>query len=237
MSIFSYHLVKLPLITALKIMCSPIKPNQIDGLIHAETMSAMILGSPIFSKSRIFNREIVVFAQWKNENVLDDFLRSNPIGRQIATGWHIRLEFLRQWGSISGFKIPATNTEIANENNPVVAITIARMRYTQIPRFLRWGRPVEKQVQDNNDSPLSLASIRYPNTISTFSIWKSQKGMIDMVQGHSKMPGPKRHLHAMKERERKDFHFEFTTLRFKPLNEYGAWNNKQNYIPIKTKLL
>ncbi|MCS4224565.1 hypothetical protein [Sphingobacterium sp. BIGb0165] len=237
MSIFSYHLVKLPLITALKMMFSPINPNQIDGLIHAETMSAMILGSPIFSKSRIFNREIVVFAQWKNENVLDDFLRSNAIGKQIAKGWHIRLEFLRQWGNISGFKIPSPNTETANENNPVIAITIARMKYTQIPRFLRWGRPVEKQVRDNNGSTLSLASIRYPNTISTFSIWKSQKEMTDMVHGHSKMSQPKRHLHAMKERERKDFHFEFTTLRFKPLTEFGPWNNKQNYIPIKTELI
>jgi hypothetical protein len=55
--------------------------------------------------------------------------------------------------------------------------------------------------------------------------------MTDMVRGHSKMPKPERHINAMKERNRKDFHFEFTTLRFKPLAEYGEWNNKRNYIP------
>lgn len=230
MSKFSYHLVRLSFTSALRMMIFPIKSKKINGLIHAETMSAMILGSSIFSSSRIFNREIVVFAQWENEDYLKEFLQTNSYGKQIAKGWHVRLEFLRQWGKISGFQIPNLATEMDNEK-PVVAVTIARMKYTQIPRFLRWGRPVEKQVRDNIGTTLSLASIRYPNTVSTFSIWNTQKEMIDMVHGHSKMPQPKRHVNAMKERNRKDFHFEFTTLRFKPIAEYGEWNNKRNYIP------
>ena len=221
--------------SALRIMIFPINSKQINGLIHAETMSAMILGSSIFSNSRIFNKEIVVFAQWENEDYLNEFLQTNTYGKQIAKGWHIRLEYLRQWGKISGFQIPTLVREIDNEN-PVVAVTIARMKYTQIPRFLRWGRPVEKQVRDHRGTTLSLASIRYPNIVSTFSIWKTQKEMTDMVHGHSKMPQPKRHINAIKERERKDFHFEFTTLRFRPLTEYGEWNNKRNYIPSKTEL-
>ena len=237
MNIFSYHLVKLPLISALKLLFFPIKPNKIAGIIYAETMSTMILGSSIFSKSRIFSREIVVFAQWESENCLNHFLKLNIVGKKIEKGWHIRLEFLRQWGTISGYKIPPLVVEVEKDSNPVVAVTIARMRYTQIPRFLRWGRPVEKQVRDHNGTTISLASIRYPNIVSTFSIWKTQKEMTDMVHGHSKMSQPKRHQNAMKERERKDFHFEFTTLRFKPLAEYGEWNNKRNYIPIKTGLL
>jgi hypothetical protein len=36
----------------------------------------------------------------------------------------------------------------------------------------------------------------------------------------------------MKERKRKDFHFEFTTLRFKPLSEFGEWNGRNNLIPL-----
>jgi hypothetical protein len=236
MTVFSYHLVKLSLAAAIRMMILPVNSKQVKGLIHAETMSAMILGSSLFSTSRIFNREIVVFAQWENEVYLDDFLQTTDYGKQIAKGWHIRLAYLRQWGKISGFQIPNLVTEVANEK-PVVAVTVARMKYSQIPRFLRWGRPVEKQVRDHPATTLSLASIRYPNTVSTFSIWKTQQAMIDMVHGHSKMPEPKRHLHAMKERDRKDFHFEFTTLRFRPLSEHGAWNNKRNYIPVKTEIL
>lgn len=230
MSIFSYHLVRLSLTSALRILIFPIKSKQINGLIHSETMSAMLLGSSIFSITRFFNREIVVFAQWENEETLNKFLQTNKNGKQIAKGWHIRLEYLRQWGKISGFQIPTLEILIDNEK-PVVAVTIAKMKYTQIPRFLRWGRPVEEQVRDHFGTTLSLASIRYPNIISTFSIWKTQMEMTDMVHGHSKMPQPKRHSNAMKERNRKDFHFEFTTLRFKPIAEYGEWKNKRNYIP------
>lgn len=32
-----------------------------------------------------------------------------------------------------------------------------------------------------------------------------------------------RHARAMVERERRDFHHEFTTLRFRPLSEHGTW--------------
>jgi hypothetical protein len=235
MDIFSYHLVKLSFVSALRIMFFPVKVIQVNGLVYAETMSAMILGSPIFSASRLFNREIVFFAQWEDEIYLNDFLQSNKKGKQIAKGWHIRLEFLRQWGNISGFQIPHQEVVLTSENSPVVAVTVARMKYTQIPRFLRWGRPVEKQVLDDNGTTISLASIRYPNMVSTFSIWKTQRAMTDMVRGHSKMPQPERHINAMKERDRKDFHFEFTTLRFRPLAEYGEWNNTSNYIPNKTE--
>ena len=100
-----------------------------------------------------------------------------------------------------------------------------------VPRFLHWGRPVEKLVRDHEGTLLSLASVRFPNTVSTFSIWKTEEEMTNMVHGHSTMPKPKRHANAMKERERKDFHFEFTTLRFKPISEFGSWKGKENYIP------
>ena len=212
-------------------MLFPLKKNK--GLIHSETMSAMKLGSPIFSKTRIFNQTIIVFAQWENETSLENFLKTDSYGKLLAEGWHIRLSFLRQWGNISVFDIPIKNNEETTSNKSIVAVTIARMKYTEIPRFLRWGRPVEKLVRDHDGTTLSLASIRYPNIISTFSIWKSQLEMTNMVNGHSNMPDPKRHANAMKERNRKNFHFEFTTLRFKPISEHGQWNNCDSFLPKK----
>lgn len=231
MYLFTYHLVKLSFFQALKVLLTPLKPKNIEGLIHAETMSAMILGSPIFSKSRLFSNEIVVFAQWKDEDVLDNFIENHSLGKILAKGWFTKLEFIRQWGDFSGFQIPKINEDSLEETQSVVAVTIARMKYTEIPRFLRWGRPAEKLVRGHLGTTLSLASIRYPNTISTFSIWKTKKEMTDMVKGHSKVPQPKRHIDAMKERNRKDFHFEFTTLRFKPISEFGTWKGKNNLIP------
>lgn len=229
--LFTYHLIKLSFFSALKSVLFPINKTKIKGLIHAETMSAMELGSSIYKPTRLFSRTIVVFAQWENEKSFSEFIQLHSYGKKLSKSWYLKLKFVRQWGSISHFDIPKTQIEIADESQSVVAVTLARMKYTEIPRFLRWGRPVEKLVRDHSGTTLSLASIRYPNLISTFSIWKSQKEMVEMVHGHSKMENPKRHSDAMKERNRKDFHFEFTTLRFLPISEHGNWDGKSTYLP------
>lgn len=231
MSLFSYHLVKTTYAEALRAFLFPAKPDRIPGLIHLEVMNCMTLGAPVFAPSRMLLREIAVFAQWEDEAAIDHFLQQNSLGKTLAKGWQVRLEFMRQWGSISGFEIPEAKISPDTPDAPVVAVTIARMKLPEVPRFIKWGRPVERLVRDHPGTTLSLASIRLPRVVSTFSIWKSQKEMTDMVRGHSAVPQPKRHLNAMKERERKDFHFEFTTLRFRPIAEYGSWKGETNYIP------
>lgn len=231
MSVFTYHLVKTDYLSALRILISSPKSRNIPGLIHAEIMTVMTLGSPIFSPSRMLIRQIAVFAQWENENDIENFLAKDSLGKILSEGWHTRLTFMRKWGKFNKFEIPDETAEFENPDSPVVAVTIARMKFLQIPRFIHWGRPVEKLVRDHPATTLSLASIKFPNTVSTFSIWKNQKEMTDMVHGHSKVPKPERHTNAMKERDRKDFHFEFTTLRFEPVSEFGEWNGQRNIIP------
>lgn len=231
MSVFTYHLVKTNYFSALRILLFSPKPRNISGLIHAEIMTTMTLGSPIFSPSRMLIRQIAVFAQWEKESDIDNFLTKNNLGKILSKGWHTRLTFMRKWGKFNKFEISDETTEFENPDSPVVAVTIARMKFLEIPRFIHWGRPVEKLVRDHPATTLSLASIKFPNTVSTFSIWKTQKEMTDMVHGHSKVPKPERHADAMKERDRKDFHFEFTTLRFKPISEFGEWNGQRNIIP------
>lgn len=231
MSIFSYHLVKLPFFDATKGIFSDPISKKTNGLIHSEFMTAMTLGSPIFSTSRILIGQVAVFMQWENEIALEDYLKQDRFGRILAKGWHVRLFFIREWGKFSGFQIPDHKDKLDSPNSPVVAVTIARMKPLAVPRFIHWGRPVEKLVRDHPGTTLSLASVKFPNTVSTFSIWKTEKEMTDMVHGHSKIEKPKRHSDAMKEREKKNFHYEFTTLRFKAIAEFGSWNGKSNFIP------
>ncbi len=230
MSVFSYHLAKTNYATGLRAVLLPPRSENVPGLIQAETMTVMTLGSPIFSLSRMLFNQVAVFAQWESEDAIDEFMANDRVGKILANGWHTRLSFLRQWGSISEFEIPDENIEVEPES-PVVAVTLARMKMFQIARFIHWGRPVEKLVRDHPGTMLSLASIRFPRTVSTFSVWKSEKEMTEMVRGHSSVPHPKRHIDAMKERDRKDFHFEFTTLRFKPISESGEWDGRGRIIP------
>ncbi|MBL4705905.1 MAG: hypothetical protein JKY54_15370 [Flavobacteriales bacterium] len=231
MSVFTFHLAKTNVNSALKAFWSPPKAANVPGLIHAECMTSMTLGSASYSPSRMLIRQVAVFAQWENEAAIDQFLETDKFGKRLAKGWHVRLIFLREWGHIDEFEIPKESEEVDDPDAPVVAVTIARMKLLQIPRFIRWGRSVEKLVRDHPGKTLAMAAITLPRTVSTFSVWQSQKEMLSMVHGHNSVPKPKRHRDAMKERERKDFHYQFTTLRFKPIGEYGKWKGGSNYVP------
>lgn len=174
---------------------------------------------------------LVMFAAWNSEDSIVEFLHSTKLGQSIKSGWHLRMEFLRQWGSVSQLdSLPEPVTD-SDPHAPVAAFTLARMRFPEIPRFIKWGKPVEVLVRDHLETTFSFAAIRYPRTVATFSIWNSQKAMVDMAMGHSNVDQPTRHIDAMRERTRRDFHLEFTTLRFRPLSEHGSWEGRKTLLP------
>lgn len=232
LTIYSFHLAKTGLSTTLRNLWWPPTRGQIPGLQHAECMTRMRLGAPILSPSRAQLRRFVMFASWDTEDALEEFLGGTRLGRDLAGGWHVRLSFLRRWGHVSEYDGLPAMAEEHDMEAPVVAVTLARMRLLQVPRFIRWGRPVEALVRDHPGKTLALAAVRLPNTVSTFSVWRSAHEMTDMVRGHSAVPQPERHSAAMVERNRKDFHFEFTTLRFRALSEHGEWEGRRNIVPL-----
>ncbi|MCB8944878.1 MAG: hypothetical protein H6658_14105 [Ardenticatenaceae bacterium] len=231
MTLFTFHLAKVGIFTTVKALLLPPDKNTIPGLKHAECMIKMELGVPIVSPARMQLQTLAMFAAWENQAAVDDFLENAKLGYALARGWHVRMEFMRRWGHISEFDGLAESVGEQNPSAPVVAVTLARMKLPQVPRFIHWGKPVEKLVRDHPGTTLAAAAMRPPRTVSTFSIWKSQQEMVDMVRGHSSVPQPKRHAEAMIERNRKDFHFEFTTLRFKPIGEYGEWAGRTDFVP------
>jgi hypothetical protein len=229
--LFSFHLAKTTLATTARALLRPPTAETVPGLHHAECMTVMALGSPILSPGRMQLRHLAVFASWQNERAIDAFLTDSELGRALAEGWHVRLEFLRRWGRVSEFDdLPANAAEL-EPTAPVVAVTLARLQLSQVPRFIRWGKPVEELVRDHPGATLALAAMRPPGTISTFSVWRSQREMTDMVHGHDSVPDARRHARAMVERKRKDFHHEFTTLRFRPLAEHGIWQGRSEIVP------
>ena len=75
MNIFSYHLVKIPFALAVKGLFSNPINKKAPGLIHFEYMQAMTLGSPLISPSRFLIRQVAIFAQWENEQALENYLK------------------------------------------------------------------------------------------------------------------------------------------------------------------
>lgn len=231
MTVFTFHLAKTEIGTTVRALYRPPTRPQVPGLNHAECMTKMALGAPILSPARMQLRHLTMFAAWESHAAIDEFLAGTWLGRALATGWHVRMAFQRRWGYVSAFDGLAESVGEQDPAAPVVAVTLARMKLPQVPRFIRWGRPVEELVRDHPSTTLAIAAMRLPRTVSTFSVWNSQQEMVDMVRGHSPVPRPERHAAAMAERQRKDFHFEFTTLRFRPIAEYGIWEGRTNIVP------
>jgi hypothetical protein len=229
--LFSFHLAKSTLFTTTNALFDPPTAATFPGLRHAECMAVMTLGSPVVSPARMQLGSLAVFASWESEQALDDFLERSALGDTLAAGWHVRMEFLRRWGRLAALgDLPATAREVSPDA-PVVAVTLARLRLPEVPRFIRWGKPVEELVRDHPGATLALAAIRPPRTVSTFSVWRSLREMTNMVHGRGSAPGANRHATAMAERSRKDFHHEFTTLRFRALSEHGSWQGRRDIVP------
>jgi hypothetical protein len=236
MTVFTFHIAETHIGTTVRALWRPPTGQEVPGLNHAECMTRMTLGAPILSPARLQLRHLTMFAAWESQGAIDDFLAGTALGRALATGWHVRMAFQRRWGYISEFDGLAESVGEQDPAAPVVAVTLARMRLSQVPRFIRWGKPVEELVRDHPSTTLAIAAMRLPHTVSTFSVWTSQQEMVDMVRGRSSVPRPERHVAAMAERQRKDFHYEFTTLRFRPIAEYGNWEGRTHIVPLSARV-
>ncbi|MFO6454399.1 MULTISPECIES: hypothetical protein [unclassified Aeromicrobium] len=233
MTIHSFHLAEVPRRTGTNALLRPPTPDTVPGLDHLESLSLMRLGAPVVSPDRLQLRRLAVFAQWQDEAALERFLADDGLGRSLGAGWHVRLEYLRRWSSLAALPGLPVRAGSWDQDEPVVAVTLARMRIPEIPRFLHHGRPVERLVRDHPGVTLAVAAFRPPRTISTFTIWHSARQMVEMVHGHSPVPDPTRHVDAMRERERRDFHHEFATFRFRPLSEHGSWDGRTGLVPTR----
>lgn len=230
MKIFTFGLARVPVGRTVSTLLRPPTGNTVPGLVHAECMTPMALGSPIWSPQRMQLHQMTLFAAWESEEAIDRFLADTPLGRIMGAGWHLRMLFLRRWGSVKEFAELPLDTGESDPSAPVAAFTLARMKLPEIPRFIHWGKPVESLVRDHPEATFSLAAIRHPRSVATFSVWTSQRAMQNMVFGRGDVEGSRRHIVAMGERDRRDFHFEFTTLRFKPLSEHGSWEGRSGFV-------
>lgn len=232
--VHTFHLAEPGLARVARTLWRPPTSDTVAGLRHAEGLFPMRLGAPILSPARWQVRRLALFATWESEDAIDAFLAGTALGRMLAKGWHVRLRFLRRWGHVAALDgLPASAGE-TDPDGPVVAVTLARVRFLQFPRFLRWGKPVEPLVRDDPGTTLALAAARPWRTIATFTVWRTARAMTDMVRGRSPIPEPERHTAAMAERERKDFHVEFTTLRFACLSEHGVWEGRSSIVPARS---
>lgn len=225
MELFSYHLYCAPFHEVMTRLWSSAGLRSVPGLRHAECLLPMQLGHPVLLPGRYRLDTLALFAFWDDEAHLERFLGQPPYRTFARDGWHVRLRFYRRWGTYR--ELDAAIAQEVDASGPVVGVTLARLKLTETLRFARWGRPVEAQVRDHPGLVRAAVGFRPLRTFSTFSMWKSEVDMLAMVRGRALPEGTDdrqaAHRDAMKERVRRDFHHEFTTMRFVPLSEHGVW--------------
>ena len=149
----------------------PLYKRNIPGLIHSECFFVMNLGEGIVSFKRFHFRTLGFFCLWKNGTDLTVFMERHGEGLVFKKGWMTRLRQYRRWGGISEINHSEVFHQAPEVDQPVVAVTLARLNLFQTFRFIKWGKPVERQVRDHPGQVLAFAGFRPPRTFSTFSIW------------------------------------------------------------------
>lgn len=223
----SFHLAELAPRVTTRALLRPPRAGVVPGLKHAECLAMMRLGAPTISPERMQLRRLAVFCAWDDEAALEAFLGTHPLGQQLATGWHVRLQFLRRYGDVAALAPLPQKAGDWDPEEPIVAVTVARLRLRELPRFLSWGKPVERLVAGHPAAVFSTAATRPPHTFSTFSIWRTVREMTEMVHGRSEGVGEQpAHTVAMAEQRRREFHHESVFMRFRPLSEHGTWQGR-----------
>jgi hypothetical protein len=215
--IVSLHLADIGPRAAAAVLRKPPRPAGVPGLTYAETVTTAALGKSLLPAPS-FGR-VGLLAAWEDDGALDDFSRSHSLAERLAGGWQVRLQPLRVSGFWQGMPgLPAQALPV-DDDEPVVVLTLGRLRLNRVLPFLRSGAAAEAEVVEDPALLASTGLARPPHLVSTFSIWRSAKAMKDYSYGQSGA-----HQAAVRADRAHPYHHESAFVRFRPYASRGSWD-------------
>lgn len=158
---------------------------------------------------------------------LERFLASDALAARLAGGWHVRLEpvnvheYHRARGSDTEGTWPGIDdtwaTDPAPALGPVVSLTLAKTRMSQLPRTLRATIEAGKALGDASGLVWGVALAR-PPIIATVTLWSSAEAADTYAY---RRPGIG-HRHAMDVDRVKPLHDSGVFIRFRPIASFGS---------------
>jgi hypothetical protein len=216
--IVSVHLADVGWLQAPRLLLRRPDVADLPGLSYAEPVLAAPLGR---RPPRPQLGRIGLIAAWDDDAALDRFLAGHPLAERLASGWHVRLEPLRVFGSWSAMPgLPAREHPV-DDAEPVVALTLGRLRLRRARPFLKSAAPAETAAVEDEAVIASTGLARPPHLVSTFSIWDSAAAMRRYAQGKDGA-----HLAAVNADRRRPFHHESAFIRFRPYASQGSWDGR-----------
>ncbi len=218
--IASVHIADVGARYALAIARKPPAPGSIAGLRNAEVGLAAPLSSS-FLPSVQFGRATLV-AYWDDDAAVDRFLAGDPLAAKFASGWRVRLEPLRAFGSWPGLPDSLPTQRQVDYDGPAAAITMGRLMPSQAIRFLRTSAKAEASALTAPGMIWATGFARPPSIVATCSFWESTRALSTYAFGRSD-PG---HPDAIATGEAKAFHKQQAFVRFRPYDSHGALGGK-----------
>jgi hypothetical protein len=218
--IVSVHIADVGRLKIQRMLFRPLDAARVPGMTYAETVFAADLGNrlPLPRPGRAG-----LIAAWDDDRALDRFLAGHPFAQRLAGGWHARLQPLRCFGSWERMPGLPEKALPVDDDEPVVALTLGRLRLSRTVPFLKAGAPAERAAVAN---PAVLAATGFgrilpPRLVSTFSIWRSAAAMREYAFDTSGS-----HQAAIRVDRAKHFHREAAFVRFRPYASDGLWDGR-----------
>jgi hypothetical protein len=163
-----------------------------------------------------------LLAVWEDDAAIDRFFAGeHPVAETFRPGWSVRLQPLRQTGTIAGMPRLVEEEQPVDDAEPVAVLTYGHTKYRTLKSFLHANQGATVGALD---SPALLAATglaRPPRMVGTFSLWRTTAEMKDYAyrQGGG-------HSGAMLDHARIGFHKEALFARFRPYRSAGAWEGR-----------
>src|ERR1044072_8385670 len=170
--IVSVHLADVGALKVQRLLFQRLDPARIPGMTYAEPTMTGPLGQ---RPPRPQHGRIGLIAAWDDDAAIDRFLDTHPFGKQLAGGWHTRLEPRRCFGSWTGMPGLPTKELPMDDDQPAAARTLGRLRGLRIRPLLKASAPAERDAVGTPAvaAITGLTRPARPRLVSTFSVWRS----------------------------------------------------------------
>ncbi|MEV0590059.1 spheroidene monooxygenase [Nonomuraea cavernae] len=220
-TIASFHLIRYDTVGAMRHMAFDRPVLRSTGglrfwrLLGTGRGPSMSLGADL--------RRWALFAVWRGEPDLDDFLRSSPIAArwrdEARESWHVRLRPLAArgaWGGVDPFAPVAAGQGAAG---PVAVLTRASIRAGRLAAFYRSVPAVDRALREQDGLLASVGIGEWPLARqATFSLWRDARAVRDFAYGTA------HHRTVITRVRAHDWYGEELFARFTPYGSQGAWN-------------
>ncbi|HUB99967.1 MAG TPA: hypothetical protein VMS11_09100 [Solirubrobacterales bacterium] len=219
--IVSVHLADVGPRAALKTLRKPPEPDAVAGLAYAETVTTAPLGGGLLPAPR--PGRVGMIAAWESDEALDEFGGSHPLAATFAEGWEVRMRPLRVSGHWPEMPWLPEQPLPVDDEEPVVALTLGRLRLARAVPFLRSAAAAEADAVAAAAGAMlaSTGLARPPRLVSTFSIWRSMAAMREYAYGKAGA-----HQAAVRNDRARPFHHASAFVRFRPYASRGNWGGR-----------